>query len=56
MEPTGEIFENFVKSSDIYLGIYKAWIAALEEMSEKASEMSKQTSDPGHIKNFIISG
>jgi len=52
MEPTGEIFENFVKSSDIYLGIYKAWIAALEEMSEKASEMSKQTSDPGAYKEF----
>ncbi|MDO8725979.1 MAG: hypothetical protein Q7J35_07925 [Candidatus Methanoperedens sp.] len=52
MEPTGEMFEHFVKSSDIYLGVYKSWIAALEKMSEKAKEMSKQTSDPEEYEEF----
>lgn len=54
MEPTGEMFENFAKSMDIYLGMYKSWIAALEQMSEKAREMSKQTSDPEAFKEFNI--
>jgi hypothetical protein len=52
MEPTGEMFEHFVESSDIYLGMYKSWIDALEKMSEKAKEMSKQTSDPERFKEF----
>ncbi|HWQ95805.1 MAG TPA: hypothetical protein VN368_00385 [Candidatus Methylomirabilis sp.] len=52
MEPTGEMFEHFVKSSDIYLSMYKSWIAALEKMSEKAGEMSKQNSDPEGYKEF----
>ncbi|HEY9204968.1 MAG TPA: hypothetical protein VIO58_03515, partial [Candidatus Methanoperedens sp.] len=52
MEPTGEIFEHFVKSSDIFLSMYKSWIAALEKMSEKAKEMSKQSSDPEGYKEF----
>jgi hypothetical protein len=46
MEPSGEMFEHFVKSSYIYLSMYKSSIAALETMSEKAEEMSKQTFDP----------
>jgi hypothetical protein len=52
MEPSGEMFENFVKSSDIYLSMYKSWVAALEKMSEKAEELSKQTSDPEAYKEF----
>jgi hypothetical protein len=52
IEPTGEMFENFVKRSDIYLIMYKSWIAALEKMSEKAQEMSKQYSDPEGYKEF----
>ena len=52
MEPTGEMFEHFVKSSDIYLGMYKSWIAALEKMSEQAEKMSKQSSDPKAYKEF----
>jgi len=51
-EPTGEMFGHFVESSNIYLGMYKSWIAALEKMSEKAKEMSKQTSDPEALKEF----
>ncbi len=52
MEPTGEMFEHFVKSSNIYLSMYKSWIAALEKMSEKAEEMSKQSFDPEAYKEF----
>jgi hypothetical protein len=52
MKPSGEMFEHFVKSSDIYLSMYKSWIAALEKMSEKAEEMSKQSSDPEAHKEF----
>jgi hypothetical protein len=52
MEPSKEMFENFVQSTNIYLSIYKSWINALEKMSEKAKEMSKQTSDPEAYKEF----
>jgi hypothetical protein len=52
MEPSGERFENFVQSTQIYLSIYKSWIAALEKMSEKAEKISKQTSDPEAYKEF----
>ena len=52
VEPTGEMFRNFVESTNIYLGMYKSWIAALEKMSEKAKEMSTQTSDPEAFKEF----
>ena len=52
MEPTGEMLEHFVKSSDIFLSMYKSWITALEKMSEKTQEMSKQSSDPEEYKKF----
>jgi hypothetical protein len=52
MEPNGEMFENFAQSTNIYLSMYKSWIAALEKMSEKAKEMSIQNSDPEAYKEF----
>jgi hypothetical protein len=52
MEPTGETFEHFIKSSDVYLGMYKSWIDAFEKMSEKAKELSAQTSNPEAYKEF----
>jgi hypothetical protein len=52
VEHSGEMFEHFVKSSDIYLSMYKSWIAALEKMSEKAEEISKQSSDPNVYNEF----
>jgi len=52
VEPNGEMFENFEQSLTIYLGMYKSWIAALEKMSEKAKELSTQTSDPQAFKEF----
>ncbi len=52
MEPSREMFEHFIQSTNIYVSMYKSWIAALEKMSEKAKEMSKQTSDPEAYKEF----
>jgi hypothetical protein len=52
VEPTGEMFEKFIESTNIYLGMYKSWIDALEKMSEKAKELSTQTSDPEAYKEF----
>jgi hypothetical protein len=52
MEPSREMFEHFVQSTNIYVSMYKSWIAALEKMSEKANELSKQTSDPEAYKEF----
>jgi len=48
--PSVEIFGYFVETNNIYLGMYKSWIAALEKMSEKAKEMSKKTSNPEAFK------
>jgi len=52
MEPYREMFEHFVQSTNIYVSMYKSWIAALEKMSEKANELSKQSSDPEAYKEF----
>ena len=52
MEPSREMFEHFVESTNIYVSMYKSWITALEKMSEKAKQMSKQTSDPEAYKEF----
>ena len=52
MEPSREMFELFAESTNIYLSMYKSWIDALEKMSKKATELSKQTSDPEAYKEF----
>src|SRR5659263_88020 len=52
VEPSGEMFGHFIESTNIYLSMYKSWIAALEKMSEKAKEMSIQNSDPQAFKEF----
>jgi hypothetical protein len=52
IQPSKELFESFVQSTNIYLNMYKSWIAALEKMSKKAEELSKQTADPEAYKEF----
>jgi len=52
MEPSREMFERFVQSTNIYVSMYKSWIDALEKMSEKAKELTTQTSDPEAYKEF----
>ncbi len=49
---TKEMLENFLKSTDIYLNMYKSWIAALEKMSEKTRDLSTRTADPEAYKEF----
>ncbi len=51
-QPSKEVFENFAQSANIYLNLYKSWIAALEKLSEKAEELSKRTTDPEASKEF----
>jgi hypothetical protein len=52
MEPSRKMFEHFVQSTNIYVSMYKSWIAALEKMSEKANDLSKQPTDPEASKQF----
>ncbi len=52
IQPSKEMLENFLQSTNIYLKLYKSWMAALEKISEKARELSKHTSDPEAYKEF----
>jgi len=47
-----EILDNFSQSTNIYLNLYKSWIAAIEKLSEKINELSKQTADPEEYQEF----
>lgn len=47
-----ETFDNFTQSVNIYINMYKSWIAALEKMSEKSRELSKASTDPEVFKEF----
>lgn len=50
--PTKEGLDSFLQSTDIYLKMYKSWLAALEKMAEKTTELSKQTTNPEAAKEF----
>ncbi len=52
MKPSKELFDNLQESVNISLNMYKAWIDALEKMSEKLNDQSKLTSDPETFKEF----
>lgn len=39
------VLENFVRSTEVYVNLYKSWIATLEKLSAKAKE-SKENSNP----------
>jgi hypothetical protein len=55
VQPAGlskEMLENFLKSTEIYLTLYKSWISALEKMSEKTRDLSMRTTDPEAYKEF----
>ncbi len=45
MQPKAEVFESFSHSTEVYLNMYKSWIAALEQMAEKTSELSQEAGD-----------
>ncbi len=50
--PSKEIFESFAQSTNIYLNLYKSWIATLEKLSWKAKELSRQTAEPGTHEQY----
>ncbi len=54
-QPSKEVFENFARSTRIHLNMLKSWIATFEKLSEKAREISKQTTDPEASKEFYDS-
>lgn len=53
VQSSKDTFENFVKNTNIYLNLYKSWIVALEKMSEKTKEFSKQVDYPGAHEEFF---
>lgn len=50
--PSKEMMENLLRSTDVYLNMYKSWLAALEKMSEKAAGLSKRIVDPDAQREF----
>lgn len=50
--PSREVFESFVKSANDNLKYTRIWIATLEQLSERARELSKQKADPEAYKEF----
>jgi hypothetical protein len=51
-KPSKEVIENFVQSADLNLNLTKSWIATLEKLSQKAKELSKQSSDPEAYREY----
>ncbi len=51
-KPSKEMIENFMKSTNVYLNMYKSWIEALEKISQKTEDLSKRTADPAALKEF----
>lgn len=51
-EPSKKMFEHFIQNTDIYVSMYKSWIAAIEKMSESVKELSEQTSEQEGYKRF----
>lgn len=51
-EPSKEIFDRFIQNTDIYVNMYKSWIAAIEQLSESVKELSVQKYDQERYKEF----
>ncbi len=49
---TKEMLDSFLRSTDIYMNVYRSWMAALEKMSEKTMDVSKRTSEPEAYKEY----
>jgi hypothetical protein len=49
-----EVLESFVQNANVNLNLTRFWIAALEKISHKAKELSKQKADPEAYKEFYI--
>jgi hypothetical protein len=52
MQPSKEVFEDFMQNTNSYLQVYKTWITTLEKLAQKANDITKQTPDPKAYKEF----
>lgn len=52
MQPSKEVFESFMESTNISLNLYKSWIEALEKISEKTRDISKISTSPETYTEF----
>ena len=52
MQPSKEAFDGFLLTTNIYLDKYKSWVLALGKMSDKTTELSRQTMDPETYREF----
>lgn len=52
MQPNAADFKNFANSTEVYLNMYKSWIAALEKMAEKTNQLSEETDDQDISSEF----
>ncbi|MCS4541538.1 MAG: hypothetical protein HY929_04340 [Euryarchaeota archaeon] len=52
LAPTKETFEKLLKGADDSVGRYKLWIAALEDLSKKTTEMLEGETDPREYKEL----
>ncbi len=48
----GILFENYMKSAEIYLDMYMSWLEAFEKMGKKTEEFSKEATDPRTYNEF----
>ncbi len=52
---TKDLLDSFLRSTDIYLSIYRSWMTALEKMSENTIDVSKRTTEPEIYRGFYSS-
>ncbi|HEY9204966.1 MAG TPA: hypothetical protein VIO58_03505 [Candidatus Methanoperedens sp.] len=52
MRPSKEVLEHFERSANVNKNLFKAWIATLGKLSQKAEELSKQSADPEAYKEL----
>jgi DNA-binding transcriptional regulator YbjK len=51
-QPSTEILESILKSTNAAMSAYKSWLAALEKMQGKMSDILSRTSDPDAYKGL----
>jgi hypothetical protein len=52
MQPSKEVLDSFIQTTNVYLEKYKSWTEAFQKMSNKTNELAKQSMDPETYKEF----
>ena|GEM_PF-249845 len=47
-----EMTENFVKSTNVYMNMYKSWTDAVEKITQTTEDISKRTAEPEAYRGF----